>query len=123
MLQFDLMRERTRDNYRVQVDAQGNEGYGYRAGTPGRGNFRGRGRGGTPGRGRGQIICYNYNQPGHVSRECQNPTTTCRYCRALDHFIEQCPQLIAKIQERNATPTQNVQMIAIEKRPISAMNV
>jgi hypothetical protein len=31
--------------------------------------------------------------------------------------------LIAKIQERNATPTQNVQMIAIEKRPIPALNV
>ena len=32
-------------------------------------------------------------------------------------MIEQCPQLIAKIQERNGTPTQNVQMIAAEKRP------
>ena len=38
-------------------------------------------------------------------------------------MIEQCPQLIAKIQERNGTPTQNVQMIAVEKRPIPALNV
>ena len=48
---------------------------------------------------------------------------TCRYCRAVYHLIEQCPQLIAKIQERNGAPTQNVQMIAVEKRPIPAVNV
>ena len=88
---FDLMRERTYDAYRVQTDAQGNDGYGYQGGTPGRGNFRGRGRGGMPGRGRGQVIFYNCNQAGHVSRDCQNPTMTCQYCRAVDHVIEQCP--------------------------------
>ena len=38
-------------------------------------------------------------------------------------MIEQCPQLIAKIQERNGAPTQNVQMIAVEKRSIPAINV
>ena len=38
-------------------------------------------------------------------------------------MIEQCPQLIAKIQERNGAPTQNVQMISIEKRPVLAINV
>ena len=38
-------------------------------------------------------------------------------------MIEQCPQLIAKIQERNGAPTQNVQMITVEKRPIPALNV
>ena len=31
--------------------------------------------------------------------------------------------MIAKIQERNGTPTQNVQMIAVEKRPIPTINV
>jgi len=45
------MREQTYDAYRVQPDAQGNDGYGYRGSTLGRGNFRGRGRGGMPGRG------------------------------------------------------------------------
>ena len=38
-------------------------------------------------------------------------------------MIEKCPQLIAKIPERNGTPTQNLQMIAVEKRPIPAINV
>ncbi len=57
------MMERTQDDYREQVDAQGNDGYGYHGG---RGNFRGRGHGGTLGRGRGQVIFYNCNQPDHV---------------------------------------------------------
>ena len=38
-------------------------------------------------------------------------------------MIEQCPQLIGKIQERNGAPTQNVQMITVKKRPVPAINV
>ena len=38
-------------------------------------------------------------------------------------MIEQFPQLIAKIQERNGAPTQNVQMITVEKRPIPSLNI
>ena len=45
------MRERTYDAYRVQNDAHGNDGYGYRGSTLGRGNFGGDGHGGMPGRG------------------------------------------------------------------------
>ena len=71
---FDLMRERTYDAYRVQNDAQGNDGYCYRRG---RGTFGGRGRGGMDERGRGQVVCYNCNQAGHVAQDFQNPTTTC----------------------------------------------
>ena len=68
-------------------------------------------------------MCYNCNQAGHLARDYRNPTTTCRYCRAVDHVIEQCPQLIAKIQERNSPPTQNIQLIAMEQRPVPAINV
>ena len=38
-------------------------------------------------------------------------------------MIEQCPNLIAKIQERNSAPTQNIQMIVVEQRSIPAINV
>ena len=75
------------------------------------------------GRGRGQVMCYNCNQARHLARDCRNPTTTCRYCRAIDHVIEQCLQLIAKIQERNSAPTQNLQMISLEQRTTPAINV
>ena len=36
---------------------------------------------------------------------------------------EQCPQLLAKIQERNSKPSSSVQLIAIEPRPIPTVNV
>ena len=85
------MREQTYDAYMVQPDAQGNDGYGYHGSTPVRGNFIGQGHGGLLRRGRGQVVCYNCNREGHVARDCQNPTTTCRYCREVDHVIEQCP--------------------------------
>ena len=38
-------------------------------------------------------------------------------------MIEKCPQLIAKIQERNGAPTQNVQMIVVEKIHVPPINV
>ena len=38
-------------------------------------------------------------------------------------MIEQFPQLIAKIQENNSGPTQNLQLISIEQRPTATINV
>ena len=38
-------------------------------------------------------------------------------------MIEQCLQLIAKIQERKSAPAQNIQMISIKQRPAPAINV
>lgn len=67
------------------------------------------------GRGRGQIIYYNRAQPGHLKRDCHNPFTTCSYCSSFDHVIENCPVLLAKLQERRG-PQQNpqVQLIYVE---------
>jgi len=62
-------------------------------------------------------VFYNYNKQGHLVRDCQNATTTCRYCHATDHVIEECPQLISKMQEtRQSTTQKNVQKISIERR-------
>jgi hypothetical protein len=49
------------------------------------------------GRGRGQIIYYNCAQPGHLARDFQNPCTTCIYCSAFKHVIEDCLVLLAKL--------------------------
>jgi hypothetical protein len=50
-------------------------------------------------RGRGKIIFYNCMQLGHLERDCQNPFTTCSYCNSFEHVIEECPVLLAKLQE------------------------
>jgi hypothetical protein len=67
------------------------------------------------GRGQGQIICYNCTQPGHLERDCQNPCTTCSYCNSFEHVIEDCPVLLAKLQERWGGSHQ-VQLISAEPR-------
>jgi len=109
------MREHTADTYRVHPGEE-SEGRASQYNTPrgynqgGRGGFIGHKRGGFD-RGRGPIICYNCNQPRHLARDCLNLYTTCKYCRQLDHTMEDFPQLIAKRKEKRNL---NVQMIAAE---------
>jgi hypothetical protein len=64
-------------------------------------------------RGRGQIICYKCAQPGHLQSDCQNPCTTCIYCNSFEHVIEECPSLLAKLQERRGANPQ-VQLKYVE---------
>ena len=95
----------------------------------GGGKFRGRGQqqGGGFGWGRGQVILYNYEHPRNFSRDCQSPVKTCTYCKAFDHTIEQCPQLIVKwlarivinpnpVQNQNPNPNNNIHTNSIEPR-------
>jgi hypothetical protein len=101
---YDLMHERSRDIYKIQDEVQ-QEGNTTQYNSPGRGNFsprsgfKGRGRAGGMGQGQGQIICYNCAQPRHLTRDCQNPCTTCNYCSLFDHVIEDCTVLLPKLQE------------------------
>jgi hypothetical protein len=114
---YDLMHESSREAYRIQGELY-QEGNVAQFNSPGRlkfnphGGFRGRGRGGGMGQGRGKIIFYNWAQLGHLARDFQNPCTTCNYCISFDHVIEDCPILLAKVQERRGG-TQQVQLISV----------
>jgi hypothetical protein len=45
-----------------------------------------------------------------LERDFQNPCSTCNYCNSFDHVIEDCPVLLAKLQERRGG-NQQVQLI------------
>jgi hypothetical protein len=42
--------------------------------------------------------------------------STCTYCKAFNHAIEECPVLLANIQEMQQN--QNVQFTGVEQRPL-----
>jgi hypothetical protein len=61
-------------------------------------------------------VCHNCQQPGHYARGCPLPPTTCMYCCATYHDIEECPTLLGKIQEKRNQNNQNVHWISTEAR-------
>ncbi len=100
-----MIQDRHRDAYKIQGEIQ-RDCNDAQFNTPGRGSFtphggfRGRGRNIGLGGGSGQIIYYNCGQVEYLTRDCQNPCTTCKYCKSFHHVIEACPILLAKIQEK-----------------------
>jgi hypothetical protein len=48
-----------------------------------------------------------------LAREFQNPCTNCNYYNSIDHVIEECPMLLAKLQKRQGG-NQQVQLISAE---------
>ena len=62
-------------------------------------------------------------QPGHYARDCTNPTTTCKYCQSFEHTIEECPVLLAKMQEKRVQ-NPNIQLISVEQsNPNPKLNI
>lgn len=75
-----------RTAFRVNDNARGRGGGGYRGGING---------------GRGPVRCYNCDDQGYVTRECPLPKRPwCSHCRVNAHTTEDCPELIAKWEER-----------------------
>jgi hypothetical protein len=62
------------------------------------------------------VVCHNFQQPGHYSREFPLPPTMCMYCCTSDHDKEECPTLLVNIQEKRNQNNQNVQWILAKAR-------
>ena len=64
------------------------------------------------------MICYNFGQVGNLSRDFQNPTAaSSKYFQEFGHEIEDCPILLAKMQENHMQQsTHNIQMMIFEPR-------
>jgi hypothetical protein len=88
-----------------------------------KGGLRGGGHGGRVfGGGRGLVVCHKCQKLGHYEIDYPYPPTTCMYCRATDHEIEDCPTLLIKIQDKRNQNNQNVQWIWVEKREEDGKN-
>lgn len=81
-----------------------------------------RGRGGFARESGRPPICYNYGEPGHVQMYYTKPRKLCGYCHNTKHLTEDCPELIAKLEEKRRP---NIHMIIVipHDRPIDPANV
>ena len=91
-----------RSSFRI-ADGSMTQGGGHDRG--GGGGFRGvwaRGRGGPP-------RCFNCNEVGHIAWDCPLPRRPwCSHCRVNTHSTEDCPELIAKWEDRNRQHADNL---------------
>jgi hypothetical protein len=59
---------------------------------------------GTYKRKRGLTLCYNCRRPRHISKECPGAGPICLCCKIVGHEVEDCPRMIAKVEQMNISP-------------------
>jgi hypothetical protein len=50
---------------------------------------------------RGMKLCYNCRRLGHLAKECAGTSPICLCCTTIDHEVEDCPRMIAKVEKMN----------------------
>jgi hypothetical protein len=46
-------------------------------------------------------MCYNCRKPGHLAKEFPSIGPICLWCKAIGHEVEDCPRMIAKVENMN----------------------
>ena len=46
-------------------------------------------------------MCYNCRRPRHIAKDCHEVGPACLYCQLVGHQVEDCPRLIAKLEEQD----------------------
>jgi hypothetical protein len=50
---------------------------------------------------RGLTLCYNYIRPRHIAKEFHGIGPICLCCKIVGHEVEDCPRMIAKVEQMN----------------------
>jgi hypothetical protein len=46
-------------------------------------------------------LCYNCRRLGHLAKQCSNTGPICICCKIIGHEVEDCPRIIAKVEQMN----------------------
>jgi hypothetical protein len=49
----------------------------------------------------GLTLCYNCIRPRHLAKEFPDTGPICLCCKAIGHEVEDCPMMIAKVENMN----------------------
>jgi hypothetical protein len=50
---------------------------------------------------RGLTLCYNCRRSGHLAKEFPGAGPICLCCNIVGHEVEDCPKMIAKVEQMN----------------------